>query len=170
MLRSDFYVMMTWQTFSPMSMKIVEVVTNTLITTIWIILFDVGASLLQWIRRIKRFSWLACPVCLVSYPGNESCVHCPLTETGGHGVFPFSVCPAGENKYSLTRVKYTRPSISEKCVWFTAAMSHAAVRHGTWRIWTLCTLSRSWPLAGRLTVLVAAVSRAWPLHRSLLSL
>ena len=69
---------------------------------------------------------------LRGFPGSHvPCVWCPIpamkvvstvhcTETGGHGVFPFSVCPAGENKYSLTRVKYTRPSISVKCVWFTA--------------------------------------------------
>ena len=35
-----------------------------------------------------------------------STVHC--TGTGGHGLFPFSVDPASENKHSLTRVKYTR--------------------------------------------------------------
>ena len=62
-----------------------------------------GASLLQWIRRIKRFSRLACPMCLVSDPGNESCVHCPLTETGGWwpwGVPIFSV--TGRWKQILT--------------------------------------------------------------------
>ena len=61
---------------------------------------------------VKIFSRLACPMCLVSYPGNESCVHCDWWPWG----VPILSNPASENKHSLARVKYTGPIISVKCV------------------------------------------------------
>ena len=57
-------------------------------------------------------SRVPCVWSLVSYPGNESCVHCDWWPWG----VPILSNPASENKHSLARVKYTGPIISVKCV------------------------------------------------------